>query len=70
MIEIKNLLAKNVDFDELYSEVFLIFQFDILFINLSLFAFGQYLYWFSRISALLWSGSSVDERAARNKIFV
>ena len=44
MIEIKNLLAKNVDFDELYSEVFLIFQFDILFINLSLFAFGQYLY--------------------------
>ena len=31
MIELKkNIFAKNVDLDELYSEVFLIFQFDTL----------------------------------------
>ena len=53
MIEEKNVLAKNVDFNEVCSEIFLIFQFYKLFINLSLFAFGLFFYRFSRISALL-----------------
>ena len=30
----KNLLAKHVDLDELYSEIFLIFRFDTLLINI------------------------------------
>ena len=55
----KKSLSKNVDLDELYTEIFPIFQFDTLFIDLSLFAFGQYFCWFSRVSAFLWSGSSI-----------
>ena len=54
MIELKKkLLAKSVDLGELYTKILLIFQFDTLFIELLLFAFGQYFYRFSRISALL-----------------
>ena len=36
MIEWKNLLAKNVDLGELYLEIFLIFQFNTLLIDISL----------------------------------
>ena len=48
MIELKKLLAKHVDLDKLYSEIFLIFRFDTLLIDISLFALGQYFYRFSR----------------------
>ena len=50
---LKNSLAKDVDLDELYTEIFFIFQFYTLFIDLPLFAFGQCFYSFSRVSALL-----------------
>ena len=36
IIELKKLLAKNVDLDELYSEIFLIFRFNTLLIDISL----------------------------------
>ena len=59
MIELTKYIRKNVDLDELCTEIFLIFQFDTLFIDLSVFAFGQYFYRFSRSSAILWSGGSI-----------
>ena len=37
---------------------FFIFRFDTFLIDISLFAFGQCFYRFSRVSALLWSGGS------------
>ena len=52
MIELKKFIAKNVDLGELYSEIFLFFKFNTLLIDVSLFAFGQYYYRFSRVSAL------------------
>ena len=60
MIELKKFIAKNVDLGELYSEIFLFFKFNTLLIDVSLFAFGQYYYRFSRVSALSWSGESID----------
>ena len=60
-------MAKHVNLDELYSEVFLIFLFNTLLIDFSLFAYGQYYYRFSRVSALLWSGDSIIKFLIRNQ---
>ena len=49
MIELKKLLANNVEVDEPYIEIFLVFQFSALFIDLPLFASGQYYYRFFEI---------------------
>ena len=60
MIELKEIISNNVDLDQLYTEIFSVFLFDILFIDLPLFVFGQYFYRFSRISALLCSVGSIN----------
>ena len=59
MIELKKIIGKHVTLDELYSEIFLIFRFVTLVIDISFFAFGQCFYRFSRARALLWSGGSI-----------
>ena len=48
MIELKKFISKT----------FLMFRFATLLTDISLFAFGQYFYRFSRVSALSWSGGS------------